>query len=144
MTVRLLMNSKEGGGEVVSVSPSTTVEELAGVLVKHRIGAALVRDGKGNVQGLISERDVIHGIAEHGKGTTQKPVSEFMTREIVTCTPDDTIDSVMETMTARRFRHVPVMEGGALIGVISIGDVVKYRIEQTEREAQHLREYITA
>ena len=144
MTVRVLMKSKGDGGEVIAVAPDTTVEELAAVLVRHRIGAALVRDADGTVQGLISERDVIHGIAEHGKGTTQLPVSQFMTREIVTCGLDDTIDSVMETMTAQRFRHVPVMEDGALIGVISIGDVVKYRIEQTEREAQHLREYITA
>ncbi|MBL28618.1 MAG: inosine-5-monophosphate dehydrogenase [Rhodospirillaceae bacterium] len=144
MTVRVLLKSKGDSGEVISVAPETTVEELAGVLVRYRIGAAMVRDSQGIVKGLISERDVIHGIAEHGKGTTQLPVSQFMTKEVVTCSPDDTIDSVMETMTTRRFRHVPVMEGGSLVGVISIGDVVKYRIEQTEREAQHLREYITA
>jgi len=144
MTVRVLMQYRGNSGEVVSVTPETTVEELTRVLVEHRIGAVLVRDEDGAIRGLISERDIIHGIAEHGRGTTQLKVSELMSTDLITCGCDDSIDSVMSMMTDHRVRHVPIMDGGALAGIISIGDVVKYRIEQTEREAQQLREYITA
>jgi len=144
MTVRVLMQYRGNSGEVISVTPETTVEELTRVLVEHRIGAVLVRDEDGTIRGLISERDVIHGIAEHGRGTTQLKVSELMSTDLITCGCDDSIDSVMSMMTDHRVRHVPIMDGGALAGIISIGDVVKYRIEQTEREAQQLREYITA
>ena len=132
------------GNDVFTVSPEATVKELAKSLAVHGIGAAVVVDGDNGVAGVVSERDVVHGIAEHGDGCMTMPVRELMTTEVVTCDLDTQIQEVMSLMTERRFRHVPVVQEGALIGLVSIGDVVRDRIAEAEREAAQLRQYITA
>jgi CBS domain-containing protein len=132
------------GNDVFTVTPEATVKELAKSLAVHGIGAAVVVDGESGVVGVVSERDVIHGIAEHGDGCMGKPVRDLMTTEVITCDSETQIQDVMSLMTERRFRHVPVVEDGALIGLVSIGDVVRDRIAEAEREAAQLRQYITA
>jgi CBS domain-containing protein len=141
MTVHDILQTK--GAQVVSVSPGDTVGNVARVLNDRRIGAVLVRD-EGKVVGVFSERDVVRGLARYGAQTLDRPVSDLMTHDVVTCKPNDTVHDVMERMTARRIRHLPVLENGQLKGIVSIGDLVKARIEEAEREAQDLREYIKA
>lgn len=141
MYVRDILKAK--GGEVFSVGPDTPVAELVRELVARRIGAALVRDGD-RIAGIVSERDVLYAAAERGGACLEARVRDLMTVEVVTCGPDTMIDEVMNAMTSRRIRHIPVIEDGALAGVVSIGDVVKSRIESAEREASQLREYIQA
>ena len=142
MYVADLLNAK--GAEVIATGPAETVEATARLLNVRRIGAVLVRDAKDNVIGVISERDIIRGIAVNGARALDMEVRDLMTREVVSCKPTDTISEVMRVMTTRRFRHLPVMEDGALKGMISIGDVVKYRLEETEMEARVLRDYVIA
>ncbi len=137
-----ILNAK--GTEVIATGPAETVAATARLLNYQRIGAVLVRDAKDNVVGVISERDIIRGIAVNGARALDMEVRELMTREVVSCKPTDTISEVMRVMTTRRFRHLPVMEDGALKGMISIGDVVKYRLEETEMEARVLRDYVIA
>ena len=110
----------------------------------RRIGAVLVRDGAGNLAGLVSERDIIRAIAVNGERALEMLVRDVMTSEVVTCRPTDTISEVMKVMTVRRFRHLPVVEGGELKGIISIGDVVKHRLEESEMETRVLRDYVIA
>ncbi len=142
MYVAEILNTK--GSEVIATSPTETVAVTARLLNYERIGAVLVRDAKDNVIGVISERDIIRGIAVNGARALDMEVHDLMTREVVSCKPTDTISEVMRVMTTRRFRHLPVMEDGALKGMISIGDVVKYRLEETEMEARVLRDYVIA
>lgn len=141
MTVHDILESK--GGQVVSVAPHDTVSSVARVLADRRIGAVLVRD-EGKVVGVFSERDVVRGLGRHGSASLDRPVSDLMTRDVVTCRSADTVHDVMERMTTKRIRHLPVMDSGQLKGIVSIGDLVKARIEEVEREAQDLREYIKA
>jgi len=130
--------------DVISTGPETSVGEAARLLTKHRIGAVVVLDDAGALIGVFSERDVIRGLAAEGAGVLDRPVSGLMTREVVTTAPDKTIAEVMHVMTERRFRHLPVVADGALKGMISIGDVVKHRLVETEAEAQALRDYVLA
>jgi len=141
MTVQAILQSK--GAQVVSVSPGDTVGNVARVLADRRIGAVLVRQ-EGKVVGVFSERDVVRGLARHGAQALERPVSDLMTHDVITCKPLESVHDVMERMTARRIRHLPVIDNGQLIGIVSIGDLVKERIEEAEREAQDLREYIKA
>lgn len=141
MTVQAILQSK--GAQVVSVSPGDTVGNVARVLADRRIGAVLVRQ-EGKVVGVFSERDVVRGLARHGAQVLERPVSDLMTHDVITCKPLESVHDVMERMTARRIRHLPVIDNGQLIGIVSIGDLVKERIEEAEREAQDLREYIKA
>lgn len=133
---------KHKGQDVVSAGPTDDVIETARLLNRHRIGAVVVRDTDGHVAGILSERDIVRGIAESGAACLGLKVADLMTREVVSCRPDDSIDDIMALMTERRIRHLPVMEDGRLVGVISIGDVVKRRIAEIESEASSLREYI--
>lgn len=133
---------KHKGQDVVSAGPTDDVVETARLLNRHRIGAVVVRDADGHVAGILSERDIVRGIAESGAACLGLKVADLMTREVVSCRPDDSIDDIMALMTERRIRHLPVMEDGRLAGVISIGDVVKRRIAEIESEASSLREYI--
>lgn len=133
---------KHKGQDVVSAGPTDDVVETARLLNRHRIGAVVVRDADGHVAGILSERDIVRGIAESGAACLGLKVADLMTREVVSCRPDDSIDDIMALMTERRIRHLPVMEDGRLVGVISIGDVVKRRIAEIESEASSLREYI--
>ena len=142
MYVADILNAK--GSEVIATGPTETVAVTARLLNDRRIGAVVVRDGEDNVIGVISERDIIRGIAVNGADALDMEVRELMTSEVISCKPTDTISEVMRVMTTRRFRHLPVMEDGALKGMISIGDVVKYRLEETETEARALRDYVIA
>lgn len=141
MSVQDILQSK--GGQVVSVSPGDSVGNVSRVLADRRIGAVLVRE-EGRVVGVFSERDVVRGLARYGAPALDRPVSDLMTREVITCKPSDTVHDVMERMTAKRIRHLPVLDNGQLKGIVSIGDLVKARIEEAEREAQDLKEYIKA
>lgn len=142
MTVALMLKAKEHA--LVTVRPEATMIEVCRVLNEARIGAAPVVDPGGRLLGMISERDVVRAIATHGKEALERPVETLMTRNLVTATPDESIDSVMSKMTDRRCRHLPVLNSNKMIGLISIGDVVKMRIAQTEMEAQELRRYIAS
>lgn len=141
MVVRDILRGK--GSEVFTIAPDARISELVRLLAERGIGAAVVKDGDGRVVGVISERDIVHCIAEHGADCLDHAVSELMTEKVVTCAPNTGIAEVMNQMTERRIRHLPVIENGRLAGLISIGDVVKHRIASAEREAEQLREYIT-
>jgi CBS domain-containing protein len=135
---------KEKGRDVLAIPPEATLFEAARVLTLNRIGALLVRDTKGALTGIISERDIVRAIAEEGASALALTVGERMTKDVATCEENDTIAEIMETMTRCRFRHMPVIEGGRVAGIVSIGDVVKIRIAETMREAQALKDYIAA
>ncbi|MBW6440369.1 CBS domain-containing protein [Actinoplanes hulinensis] len=131
------------GGQVVTVNPDATTERLLSVLAEHRIGAAVVsRDGV-VVDGIVSERDVVRALAARGATVLTEPVSAIATAQVRTVTPDARLEDVERLMTERRFRHVPVVVDGVLRGVVSIGDVVKNRIDELETERSELAGYIT-
>jgi CBS domain-containing protein len=132
---------EEKGRDVVTVSPGASLAEIAAVLSERRIGAVVVVETE-EIRGIISERDIVRAVAKLGGAALQRQGVEFMTPRVVTCVPEDTIDQVMQKMTTGRFRHLPVVEKGRLAGIVSIGDVVKRRIEEVEKEAEQIREYI--
>ena len=142
MLVSHILNEK--GREVLAIPLEATLFEAARVLTLNRIGALLVRDPKGALKGIISERDIVRAIAEEGASALALTVGERMTKDVATCEENDTIAEIMETMTRCRFRHMPVVEAGRVAGIVSIGDVVKIRIAETMREAQALKDYIAA
>ena len=133
---------RDKGRDVLAIGPDATLAEAAIVLTRHRIGALVVRRDSGALAGVLSERDIVRAVAEAGAAALTLPVSERMTREVATCEETDTIEEIMETMTRCRFRHMPVVSAREIVGIISIGDVVKTRIAETLREAQALKEYI--
>ena len=130
------------GSKVVATRPDATIAEVAGLLKQKRIGALVVTDADDRLCGIISERDLARGLADHGAGLLEMKVAQLMTAEVVTCGPDDGVETLMQTMTERRFRHLPVVGDGELIGIISIGDVVKHRIDQLEFERDQLDNYV--
>ncbi|HJW39792.1 MAG TPA: CBS domain-containing protein [Rhizomicrobium sp.] len=142
MLVKNILGDK--GREVVAISADATLSEAARLLARKRIGAVLVRDDNGALAGILSERDVVRAVADGSVSALARPVSAYMTRAVATCGECDTVQDIMEMMTIGRFRHVPVLDNGLVTGIISIGDVVKTRIEETVQEATTLREYITA
>ena len=143
MQVRHILQGK--GRDVVAISKTATIAEAAKLLTDKRIGALVVQDGKGRLSGIFSERDLVQAIAQGAAAALAQPVGDHMTPDPRTCGESDTVESVMETMTHGRFRHVPVLDGdGKLCGMISIGDVVKSRIAETVSEAAALRDYISA
>ena len=133
---------KAKGGSVVSVTSEQPVNEALALLAKHRIGAVLVVDPGGGIAGILSERDLVRAMHRIGKSVFDKRVGDLMTTPVVTCSPKDPVGSIEGMMTAQRFRHVPVLQDGKLIGLVSIGDVVKARIEEAEAEVDALRRYI--
>ncbi|AWK88895.1 CBS domain-containing protein [Azospirillum thermophilum] len=133
---------KRKGSRIISARPTDTVAEIATLLTQNRIGAVLVQDGDGQPQGIVSERDIVRAIARLGASALDLPATELMTRELVTAGPDDTVAQMMEVMTERRIRHVPILEGGQVIGLVSIGDVVKARIDDAELEVESLRGFV--
>lgn len=133
---------KRKGTDVVTVGPDESIGAAASTLAKHRIGAALVMDDGGRPIGILSERDIVRGVAAEGSGILQMPVSTLMTHDLVTCSSTDTTAQLMALMTARRIRHLPVVDGDRLIGMISIGDVVKARLDEAELEVESLRGYV--
>lgn len=141
MNVASILRQK--GRAVTTASPATTLTEVAGKLAAKRIGAIVVVGAGGEVAGIISERDIIRKLGTEGPECLTRTVAESMTRQVITCREGDTLDELMAQMTAGRFRHLPVVEDGALVGIISIGDVVKHHIAEVEMEATAMREYIT-
>ena len=135
---------KEKGRAVETAGLDTTVMDVAARLSARRIGAIVITGAEGGIAGIVSERDIIRVIGQNGASALDWPVSEAMTRAVQTCRESDTIDNLMAVMTARRFRHLPVLENGRLSGIISIGDVVKHRVAEVEHEATMMRDYITA
>lgn len=142
MKVVNILQSK--GAEVFAVNETDTLANVVGVLAEKNIGAVVVKDGSGAVAGILSERDVVRRLNADGPAALGAPVSSCMTRKPFTCGPDDTIDDLMGMMTLRRIRHLPVVKDGKLIGLVSIGDVVKRKIDHAEREAAALKEYISS
>lgn len=142
MKVADILQSK--GDKVVTVRPSETIDALTHRLRLEGIGAMVVSlDGK-VIEGIVSERDVAHGLADHGTELPRMHVSDVMTRNVVTCSPDDSIADIAKTMTKRRVRHLPVQQRGELVGVVSVGDVVKQRLDEMELEANVLRDFAIA
>jgi CBS domain-containing protein len=140
MTVSAILAGK--GRDVVTIAAGARVGEAVNLLVAKRIGALVVVDPGGRIAGILSERDVVRALGADGGDALDRPLAQIMTRNVVTCAEGETIDSVMSRMTHGRFRHLPVVTSGKLAGIVSIGDVVKARIEQIEREAAELRAYI--
>lgn len=140
MTVRSILDEK--GRDVVTLDPQATLAEAASLLGSRRIGAAVVTKGDRKIAGILSERDIVRALGEKGAAALTLPVSKVMTVKVSTCRENHTVIEVMELMTRGRFRHLPVERDGKLDGIISIGDVVKRRIEEAEREADQIREYI--
>lgn len=132
------------GGLVYTVTPGTTLAQVSRQLSTRRIGSVLVIDRLDRVAGIVSERDLVHALATDGAAALERDASEVMTRNVTTCDPDDSIDRVMEIMTRGRFRHLPVVRHGELLGLVSIGDVVKARLEEASHETEALRAYIVA
>jgi CBS domain-containing protein len=132
------------GGLVFTVTPGTTVAQVAQQLSTRRIGSVLVLSDSQTITGIVSERDLVRAMARHGSGALDIEVRQIMTRDVVTCHPDDPVERVMGLMTAGRFRHLPVVDRGELVGLISIGDVVKARLEETQHETEALKAYIVA
>lgn len=142
MQVRHILREK--GRDVVTIGSDATLSEAARLLARRHIGAVVVKTGDGGIGGVLSERDIVRAIAEQSVAALGQSVAKHMTRSVVTCSEADSVDNLMETMTHGRFRHVPVVDNQRLCGIVSIGDVVKTRIEETVREAASLREYISA
>ena len=140
MTVKAILSRK--GGDVVTIAPTATLVAAVKLLAERRIGAIVVTGPDDRVVGILSERDIVRMLGERGPGALDENVAAVMTRKVATCTEADTIASLMERMTEGKFRHLPVVEQGKLVGVISIGDVVKWRVEEIEGETNALREYI--
>lgn len=132
----------EKGRDVVTIEPAATLAQAAHLLAEKRIGALLVLGADHRLIGILSERDIVQAIAARGREALNEPVSQSMTREVETCTENEPTSNLMQRMTAGRFRHLPVVDQGRLIGMVSIGDVVKHRLQQMEQESAAMREYI--
>jgi len=139
MTVRAILNSK--GHHVQNVEPDAKLSIAIKLLAERKIGAVLVMD-RSRIEGILSERDIVRVLGERGAAVLDEPVSATMTRKVVSCKPSDTVSAIMEMMTTGKFRHLPVVEEGNVVGLISIGDIVKRRVSEYEREQEALREYI--
>lgn len=140
MNVAQILKTK--GSDVLTVAADVPLGEVARTLTERRIGAVIVSEPGKPVAGILSERDIVRAIASKGAGALESAASEVMTPDVICCDPGQSIDQVMAMMTDRRIRHLPVLQDGALKGIISIGDVVKLRIEETVREAEALKDYI--
>ena len=140
MTVNILLAAK--GREVTIIEPGVTMKSAVALLAEKRIGAVLVLGADHRIVGILSERDIVRAIAERGAAALDEPVSRSMTRKVSTCTESETIASLMERMTEGKFRHLPVVDQGRLVGIISIGDVVKHRLQEMERDSAAMRDYI--
>ena len=142
MRIAHLLHRK--GPDVVTVDPRASVREALALLAGHGIGALVVSPGEGRIAGILSERDVVRGLHASGDAVLDGPVSALMTAEVHTCVPGASVHDLARTMTDHRVRHVPVVEDGRLLGIVSIGDVVKARLDELEEERAHLVDYIQA
>ena len=139
MTVRSILDSK--GHQVLSVEPDAKLAAAVKILGEKKIGAVLVIS-QGRMEGILSERDIVRVLGERGAGVLDEPVTAVMTRKVVSCRPADTVAAIMEMMTLGKFRHLPVLDGEQVVGLISIGDIVKWRVREYETEQEALRDYI--
>ena len=142
MSVETILKTK--GSTVYSVRPEHSVSDAAALMSAKKVGVALVCDAKGRLHGVISERDIVTGITQFGKGLLDMPVRNIMTSPVVTCTPADTAKGILEVMTKRRIRHLPVVDGDDILGIVSIGDAVNYRLNEAEMEKAVLRDFAVA
>jgi CBS domain-containing protein len=140
MTVKTILSAK--GSDVTTIEPTATLESGIGILAERGIGALVVLGADDRVIGILSERDIVRALAERGAGVLTEPLARVMTRTESTCTQSETVKSIMKQMTAGKFRHVPVVEQERLVGIVSIGDVVKHRLTEMERESEALHDYI--
>jgi CBS domain-containing protein len=139
MTVRAILDTK--GHHIVSVEPGARLSAAIKILAERRIGAVLVMTGQ-HMEGILSERDIVRVLGERGASVLDEPVHAVMTRKVISCRPADTVAALMEMMTSGKFRHLPVVEGDEVVGLISIGDIVKWRVKEFESEQEALRDYI--
>jgi CBS domain-containing protein len=139
MRVRSILQEK--GSWVATIAPTSTVAEAAQALAEHDVGALVVSSDGRTIEGILSERDIVRGLALDPE-VRSSDVAELMTSEVMTCAPDATVDALMAVMTEKRVRHLPIVEDGTLVGIISIGDVVKHRVQELQAEAQTLHDYI--
>ena len=142
MTVKTILSLK--GGDVATIAPTASLATAAEVLAERRIGALVVTDSADRVAGMLSERDIVRALAERGAAALDERLDRAMTRSVVTCTEAMTVSEIMKRMTDGKFRHVPVVKRGRLVGIVSIGDVVKYRLTAMQHESQSMREYVLA
>jgi len=140
MTVSNILAGK--GREVVTIEPGASLASAARLLAEKHIGAALILGADRRIAGIISERDIVRALAERGSAALGEAVSRTMTRKVETCTANETVVSIMERMTDGKFRHMPVVDQGQVVGVVSIGDIVKHRVREMEHESAAMREYI--
>jgi len=140
MTVGIILAGK--GRDVVTIEPAATLTAAVNLLAEKRIGALLILGADRRVIGVLSERDIVRVLAERGAAALDEPVARVMTRKVSICSEGETIASIMERMTVGKFRHLPVTEQGRLVGLISIGDVVKHRLHEMERDSAAMRDYI--
>jgi CBS domain-containing protein len=140
MTVAAILKHK--GRHIVTVAPTATIAEVSQTLAEKRIGAVLVQDSAEQLLGIVSERDIVRSLAANGARTLEMTAGQLMTRALRTASPHTTVAEAMHEMTIGRFRHMPVLDRGAVIGVISIGDVVKARIMQQDHEVESLKTYV--
>lgn len=142
MTVARILAEK--GRDVVTTEPHRTLAEVAALLAARNIGAVVVAEGQGRVLGILSERDIVRVVGRRGAGVLHDVVTRHMTANVVTIGEDEAVSATMEMMTNRRFRHLPVVQDGRLVGIVSIGDLVKYRLAEMEHEHNAMREYIAS
>ncbi|HEY5216189.1 MAG TPA: CBS domain-containing protein [Pseudolabrys sp.] len=140
MNVKVILAAK--GGDVVCIEPTADLAAAAKLLSARRIGVVVIRGAGGRLSGILSERDIVRAVSEHGADALALPVAQVMTRNVVTCSEEESVAGIMERMTVGKFRHLPVVTEGRLVGLVSIGDVVKQRVEEVERESEALRDYI--
>ena len=139
MSVAAILQYK--GSNVFTVRPEHSVADAATLLTAKRVGVAVVCDPAGALLGVVSERDVVHGLSQYGKGALDMPVSNIMTSPVVTCAPTDSAKAVLQVMTKRRIRHLPVVSEGRLLGIVSIGDAVNHRLREAQLEVGVLRDF---
>ena len=142
MNVKTILAAKNLGGDVICIEPTADLASAAELLTRHGIGAVLIRGAGGRLSGILSERDIVRALSDRGAEALGLAVSQVMTRNVATCGEEDTVAELMERMTAGKFRHLPVLRDGELVGLVSIGDVVKQRLEEIERESEAMRDYI--
>ena len=140
MNVKAILAAK--GGDTITIEPTADLAAAVKLLALHKIGAVVICGAGGRLAGILSERDIVRAFAEQGADALTLPVGQVMTRNVMTCSEDDNVAILMERMTSGRFRHLPVLRDGRLVGLVSIGDVVKQRVEAVERESEALRDYI--
>ncbi len=142
MQVQTILNAK--GSEVATVTPNSSVRDLATMLRERRIGAVVVSADGSSIEGIVSERDIVRQLTDFGPKFLSVKVREIMTKDVLSCSPTDTVDTCMELMTGRRIRHLPVAVAGKLTGLVSIGDIVKAKMDEIRLEAESLKQYISS